>query len=270
MDEKLSQEAPKMSQVESDHEEFEMSHTDKLVGVFSEPGKTFTQIAKFPLKTADWIIPVCTLIVVSILSIVVLFSNPQIKLQAKQEGEKRIQKMVETGTIRPEAAEQQIEVSNKFFDSPLFYVITSVQALFASFIMFFIVSGVFLLFTKLVLKGEGTYKSAMIAYGLPYYILIIQGIVTVIIAFLMGKILRSTSVAEFVNVDKLSIVHWILGRLDVLSIWFYVVVGIGFAKLFNSKDTKKYIIMILSLWIGFSLIFFVLAKSVPFFSFLAG
>jgi hypothetical protein len=122
----------------------------------------------------------------------------------------------------------------------------------------------------LILKGEGTYKDAMIAYGLSYYILIIQAIVTVIIAFLMGKILRSTSVAEFVNVDKTSIVHWILGKIDILSIWFYIVVGIGFAKMFKSNNTKKYIFLIIGLWLGFGLLFFAIAKAVPFLSFLAG
>ena len=79
MDEKQNQEAPKMSSVESEQEEFEMNHTDKIVGVFSEPGKTFAKMAKFPLKTADWIIPVCTLIIITILSIIVTTVRLRIK-----------------------------------------------------------------------------------------------------------------------------------------------------------------------------------------------
>src|SRR3989339_1828078 len=77
MEEMQNQEAPKMSSVEQ--EEFEISHTDKLVGVFSEPGITFGKMSKFPPKTADWVIPILIVIVIAILSQVVMMNNPTIK-----------------------------------------------------------------------------------------------------------------------------------------------------------------------------------------------
>ncbi|MHB8930584.1 MAG: hypothetical protein ACYC5R_08310, partial [Melioribacteraceae bacterium] len=77
-------------------------------------------------------------------------------------------------------------------------------------------------------------------------------------------------VAAFIDMDKQSIVYFILSKIDVFSIWFYIVAGIGFAKMSKSENTKKYIIVIVSIWLGFSLLFFALGKFLPFFQNFAG
>ena len=78
MEEMQNQDAPKMSSIEDAQEELELSHTDKLVGVFAEPQSMFSKIAKFQAKTSDWLIPVFVVIVVAILSQFVMLSNPEI------------------------------------------------------------------------------------------------------------------------------------------------------------------------------------------------
>ncbi len=37
--------------------EEELSHTDKMVGVFAEPATMYEKTSHFPPKTIDWIIP---------------------------------------------------------------------------------------------------------------------------------------------------------------------------------------------------------------------
>ncbi|MBU2444601.1 MAG: hypothetical protein KJ666_03370 [Bacteroidetes bacterium] len=92
MDEMQNQEAPEMSAIENDHEEFELSHTDKLVGVFSEPTATFGKMAKFPQKTSDWIVPILVVIVIAILSQVVMMNNPAIKASIMEKQMERFEK----------------------------------------------------------------------------------------------------------------------------------------------------------------------------------
>ncbi|MFA7229454.1 MAG: Yip1 family protein [Melioribacteraceae bacterium] len=264
MDEMQNQDAPKMSSVDDSQEEHELSHTDKLVGVFSEPAVMFSKTAKFPPKTSDWIVPLLITIAASILAIIVSFSNPDVRQEMRQENEKQIQKMVDEGQLTQEQADQQAEMTENFMGGPFFYVTTSLSTIIVMFIFFFLVTGVFHLSAKLIFKGDATYKDSMVAYGLPYYILIIQIIVGLILTLAMGKAFRSTSVAAFLSLDKQSIVHFILSKIDIFSIWFYVVVGIGFAKMSKSADTKKYIILIVGLWLGFALLFFALGKYLPF------
>lgn len=266
--EETKDQAPGMSPVEPE-EEAEISHTDKLVGVFSEPGNTFAKISKSGAKTSDWIIPVVILIAVSILSSILMFTNPSIKLQMKQERENQIQEMVDKGAITQEQADQQIEAMEKFSSGPFMIITTSISMIFFIFIFFFIISALIMLFVKFGLKGVGTYKDAMTAYGLPYYIIIIQAIVMVILSLAMGKAFQSTGISSFMDLEKGSFINFILNKVDVFSIWFYAVLSIAFAKMFKSQSTGKYYILIFGLWIVSSIIFFFIGKAVPFLSFLS-
>ncbi len=276
MEERKDQEAPKMSSVDSDHEEFELSHTDKLVGVFSEPSATFGKMAKFPHKTSDWIIPILVVIVIAILSQVLMMNNPTIKqaIMEKQmeRMEKQFKESVDKGQMTQAQADEQLETMRERMDQggAIQLIGTIVGIPIAVFIMFFIVSGVFMLVAKFGLKGEGIYKDAMVAYGLPHYISAIQMIIMVIAALAMNKFFSGTSVADFMDSDKTTITGFLLGKLDVFSIWFYVIFAIGLAKMFKSNNTQKYIITVLVVWFGFSLLFFALAKAVPFLSWFAG
>jgi len=95
-------------------------------------------------------------------------------------------------------------------------------------------------------------------------------IIMVIAALAMNKIFTGMSVADFTGTEKNTITGFLLGKLDIFSIWFYVVFGIGLAKMFKSSNSQKYIIGVVAVWLGFGLIIFALAKAVPFLSFLVG
>jgi len=275
MEEMKDQQAPKMSSVES--EEFEISHTDKLVGLFSEPGNTFSKMSKFPPKTADWIIPIVIIMVVALLSNIVMMSNPNIRMQAMEKNMKQVEKqfndMVARGQLTQAQADQQLDSMRDRFNQGLTVAtvaISAVSIVVITFIVFFVVSGVFLLFAKFALKGTGTYKEAMVSYGLPHYIMVLQVIVMVIAAFIMNKFMTGTSIAAFTGTDTSTIGGFLLSKVDIFSIWFYAAVAIGYAKMFKSNSTGKYFVMIFGLWIGFSLLLFFLAKALPFLSWFTG
>ena len=61
MDEIKDQEVPAPEAEPEEDEDLEQSHTDKLVGLFTEPGDTFKTLARFTPKTVDWIIPLLIL-----------------------------------------------------------------------------------------------------------------------------------------------------------------------------------------------------------------
>lgn len=250
-------------------EEFELSHSDKLVGVFTEPVKTFEQTAKFPAKTTDWLLPVILLIVVSVLAQIVMMSNPAIKFSIQQKQmtslEKRFDKMVKQGVLTKEQAKTKLDSAREFIEkgSGATMVLRIIGTIIAIFIFFFIIAGVFHLFAKFVLKGEGGYSSTMTAYGLSFYISIVQVIVMVIVAMIMNKFLADLSLASLIGADKSNFGGFLLGKVDIFSIWFYAVFSIGLAKMHKAKSMGKYFVMVYGLWIGFSIIIFFVAKAVP-------
>ena len=266
MDELKDQEV----QQEGTAEEFELTHTDKLVGVFTEPGSTFASMSRFPVKSVDWFLPLALTIIVAIISYFVIMSNPAVKLsqlETQMEAiEERLDDAVESGQMTEAQKEQQLEQTRDFMQNQ-----QGMQAIFAVFgilifvtIVFFLAAAVFLAGAKFGLKGEGTYKDAMAAYGLPYYILVLQVIVTVILSFTFDRYFQDTSVASLMDADTTTIAGWALAKLDVFSIWFYAVFGIGLSKMFKSDSAGKYLAMVFGIWLFFSLIFFFLKDFIPF------
>ncbi len=256
--------------VESEEEDFEMSHTDKLAGVFTSPSETFAYTAKFPPKTSDWLIPIFGLIIIVIISNFLMLNNPEIKqaLQEKQitKMEKNFDKMVENGTLTQEQADEQLNKIQDGMDKQMGgigQIFQVVGTFFGVFIFFFILAGIYFLFAKFALHGDGTYQSAMVAYGLPTYIAIVATIVKLILALTMNQFMTDTSVASIMGSDTSTFTGFILGKLDIFSIWGYAVISIAFAKMFKSESTGKYYAMIFGLWIGFGILFFFLGKAIP-------
>lgn len=244
----------------------ELTHSDKMTGVFTEPGATFNQTALFPPRTSDWLLPLLLVIVVSIISNIVLMSNSetaylikdkQIEQIEKQEAE--LQKKVEKGELKAEQADQQSNAMRQgieMMSGPFGMVISSVGIIVARFVFFFIFVLIFFLFAKYAFKGEGTFTSAMSAYGLPHYILAVQALVATLLAILLGKLFMDTSVASVIGADKKSITGLLLSYVDPISIWFYAVLGIALAKMFKAESNTKYYILSFGVWIITGLILF--------------
>ena len=269
MEENYTDESLNTENHSDEEDEMELSHTDKLVGVFAEPVETFSKMAKSEPRHLDWFLPVFLLIVVAVVSNFVMMSNPYIKnsIIEKQMAkiEQNFQKAVDEGKMTSEQANAQMEnirenIERNMAAGRVFQVIGMIIFIFGS---FFVISLVYWLVAKFGLKGDGTYADTMVAFGLPYYISIIQVIVMVILALSMDKFFQTTSVASFIDADTSTITGFILSKLDVFSIWFYAVVSIGMAKMFKSQSTGKYYGMIFGLWIGVSLLFFFAGKLFP-------
>lgn len=245
----------------------ELSHTDKIVGVFSEPSKMFSITSLFQIRSKDWLIPL--LIVFAIAGIIrsVAMLNEEVYFEAKQQQVKMMEDMVKNGTLpedQLDSALERIDSQMEFMRGPVGWVISIVTTVIFGSIFFFIIVGIYFLCTKLILKGEGTYPGALVASALPMYISAIQFIITGLLTFMMGKIVVDTSVAAFMGTDRSTILGFVLAKFDPISIWAYVVLAIGLAKMFKSKDTTKYIILVFSLWILGGLLFFFLGQAFPF------
>jgi hypothetical protein len=258
-------------------EEVELSHTDKMVGIFTEPAATYSKISKFPLKTIDWLLPFLILLILVAVSQLVVMNNPEIAYQVKQKQMEQIEKnfadAVKKGQMTQEQADQQMSRVQDQMESMgggIGKVIQTISIFIVGFIFFFIVCGIYFLLSKFILKGDGSYVSVMVASGLTSYISMIQVLLSAILAIVMGRLISDTSIASLVNADKSTFAGFLLGRLDVISIWAYAVIAIGLSKMFRSATTGKYYVMVFGLWIFWSLLVFIISKAVPFLSFLGG
>ena len=88
--------------------EGELSHSDKMIGVFSEPAKMFDLTSKFPPRHKDWVIPIIILMVLVGITRTISMMNEEVFLEAKQKQIAGIEKMVENGTLTQEQGDQAI------------------------------------------------------------------------------------------------------------------------------------------------------------------
>ena len=269
MDETKDNEIQNTEETNPPEEELELSHTDKLVGLFTEPAAMFEKTSKFPVKHKDWVIPVTILIIFAILSNVLLMTNPLIKqdLVNKQmtEIEKRLDEAVQSGAMTQEQADQQLEQTRDFMENRMGaqMIIQFVFTVVIIFIVVFVVAGVFLLLSKTLFKGDGNYASSLVAYGLPMYIGVLGIIVMVIISMATDKMFDGVNLANLLDADKKEIGGYLLGKVDLFSIWFHVIIGIAYAKMFKSPGIGKYVGMVFGTWIIWSIVIFFLAQAVP-------
>lgn len=273
MDENYNPEAEASS--ESTQEENELNHSDKLTGVFTEPSRMFEKTALFPPRTKDWLIPLILMIVIAIIANIVLMSNPTIRSDVMEKQIKTMEKSyddaVAKGQMTREQADEQIDRMRDGMEGSMnagMIVLQSVSTIIFLFIVFFVVSLVCFMVGKFILKGEGTYASAMIANGLPYYISILSTLITVILSLLMNRLVAGLSIASLMDIDKANFTGWLLGKADPLMIWALAVTGIGIAKMFKSKAVAKSLIVVYAIWIIWGLIIFFVASAVPILSFL--
>jgi len=256
-----------LTPTEETTESGELSHSDKLIGVFTEPAKMFQQTSKFPTRNKDWVIPVLILFLVAALIRIIAMTNKEVYFEAKKQGVERIEKMVENGTLTKEQGDEainRIDQQMEFMQGPIGWVITIATTLIFGFIVIFIIVGFYYLLIRFLLKGEGTFASALVANGLTMYISTLQLIIAGILTMLLGKMMTDTSLASFMSIDKNTITGWLLAKVDPISIWAYIVLSIGFAKMFKSETTGKYYVLVFGSWLIVMFILFQLAQAVPF------
>ncbi len=248
----------------------ELSHADKLSGMITSPGQTFSEMSLHKPKSIDWILPILVLIVVSILSNYVMMNVPTVKGKIM---EKQIEMMkenfdhqVEIEAMTAEEAEKQFNnIVDKMQDGNAGIGIfgSGVSIVIIVFLFFFLVSLVLFIFARFIFKDQGTYSHALVAYGLPSYITAFQVIITTLITILSGELINGTSLNTIVGADPISLNGFLMSKIDPIRIWYYAVISIAFAKMFRAENTTKYYITIFGLWIGFGLLILLLSQHMP-------
>lgn len=249
----------------------ELSFTDKLVGIFTEPTNTFAQTAKFPPKTTDWLLPFFLLLLTVVISQFVMNSIPEVRMkireQTMEQMDKNLQKQIDDGLMTKEQAKEIREQTETRMDSMgggVAMIIQSASILIIGFLFFFIICGIYFLCIKFLLRENANYSGVLVANGLAAYIGIIQIILATILTFILNEPFRDTSLASFMNSDKSTFSGVLFGKIDLFSIWSYIVLSIGMAKMSFAKDVKKFFMLVFGLWIGWSLFAFFVLKNVPF------
>ncbi|MCR4434580.1 MAG: Yip1 family protein [Clostridiales bacterium] len=115
-----------------------------------------------------------------------------------------------------------------------------------SLIMLVVASAIIFGAAKL-LKGQGSFKQTMSVIGYSYVVTLLYLVLCAVTSFITGNLMLDASLANLTNLFlpdlRGSFAYGIIRGIDLFSIWYYIVMGIGIAEVNKFSKTKAYSIV---------------------------
>ena len=210
-----------------------MSFTDRAAGIFYEPSKVFESLKTSGVNFVDWFVPVLLLAILASVSAYVRLSSPELRYQSMQVAEQGIDKMVSEGKMTADQA--QLAKDRMESGGGAFVAIGIVGALVGTFLVFFIVSGVWLLVGKFALKGSMTYTHTMGIVGLANWIAIVGVIIGIVLSVTMARLDGGLHLGMFTTMNVQSKGYLLMAKIDLFTLWGLFVMSVGLATLAGKK-----------------------------------
>lgn len=209
-----------------------MSLAARLLNIFAVPGEVFLDIRSAPHAVSNWLVPIILSSIVGVFSAVVIFSQPSIQQQIREQQSKAIELQVKAGKMTQAQADQSLAVMDKFMGPAMLKIFGAVGAVVSSFVRVFWWAFILWLMGQLILKIRFPYLKAVETAGLVMMISVLGMIISLLLIVNMGKVFASPSLALAVeNFDIQSKSHVALGAANVFSFWFVGLMALGLAKL---------------------------------------
>jgi len=220
-----------------------MSLAARLMNVFAIPSDVFEEVKDARHTVANWLVPVLIGSVVGVISILVVFSQPDIKQQMREKQSaamaKKFDEMVKANKITREQADRQIEALERFMGPTMMMISGSVTIVAWSFARIFFWALVLWLTGRLLLKAQLAYMKTAEIVGLATMIGVLGVIVKTLLQVNFGNPSASPSLALTVGqFDEKNIVHVMLAMVNLFDLWEVGVMGAGLARLAGATWTR--------------------------------
>jgi|WetSurSiteA1Bulk_404760.scaffolds.fasta_scaffold11750_3 hypothetical protein len=242
----MTPENPENEQIEP------LSKSDAITGVISDPGETFETMAVTPKKNY-WIIPVVITVIIGIITTFFIFKDEQIMSNTMEKEkvklEKKMEDKVKKGKMTEEQARQSLEMAGRFMDSKSYITqgIGYASTVLIPFLTLFVLAVVYLLALK-IFKAEADFTQLLNIIGLATIVNAFGSIVTLILSIFMGEI-ATLSPALLVGSETAGdVLHGLFVKLDIFTIWFYVIIAAGLSRIFKLNTSKAYI-LVFGIWV---------------------
>ena len=248
---------PVINQNAEQNETEELSKLDAITGIFTEPGETFETISRNKTRNY-WLIPVLIMVVAGIVSSFLFFRDAELvdKIMDKQKQKlrERMEENVKSGKMSKEQSNEAIERAEKFMDpkSVIFQITGYSGAVFSPFFILFLLSLIYVIALK-IMKAPFVYTNLLNIIGLSMVINAIGGIVSIVLSIVMGDFV-SLGLSLVIKESAVGInLHTLLTKLDVFSIWFYVLISIGLSRISGIKQGTSYGV-VFGIWIVYLIV----------------
>ena len=209
----------------------ELSKSEAMAGVFTAPGETFETIAAAPKKNY-WLMPVLITVLVGLISTFLFMQDAELVSSTMEKQKKKMAEQFEKNVKEGKMSQQDVDKAMESMNpaGTFFKIIGYGGALIGPFIVLFILSILYLVFLK-IFKAEFEFVNVLNVVGLAMLITAVGSLISIVISVLKGEM---SSIGLGLVLSEKAVgekVHMLLTKLDVFSIWFYVVVAIGLSRI---------------------------------------
>jgi hypothetical protein len=204
----------------------------RLFNVFAAPGELFEELRLAQPAHSNWVVPLLLSFVVGITFSVVVFSQPDIVSGVFAQQEAALAARVEAGKMTREQADQALAGMEKFSSGTVMMVMGSAGAVIVGGIIFLLTGLLLWLLTSKILRGGISVFKAYELTGLAGMIYVVGSVLTMAVVLYRGDVTAAPNAALFLEkFDPASIAHQLLAALNVVTLWYLVVVSVGVSKL---------------------------------------
>jgi len=229
-----------------------MSLGARLLNVFAVPGDVFEEVKTTRHTAANWLMPALIASVVGAVSAFLMFSQPSIQQQLREQQERAIEQRVEAGKMTRAQADQTLAVGEKVFGPTVLILVGAAGAIAASFARVFWWALILWLLSRWFLHVQINYLKATEVAGLAGMISTLGAIVSLLLIVNLGKLFSTPSLALTVaDFDAKNKSHLLLGAVNVFNFWFVGVLASGLARLAGAPFARA-ALLVLGYWIAWS------------------
>lgn len=221
----------------------------RMMNVFASPSEAFEGLAEAPKKAMNWLPAYLVMLILSVITVVMMFTNESLKQQMMDQQATALEKRVEEGKMTQAQADQARE-GMEMMGSGIFIATGAVGAVVVLSAIFFGGALVFWLIVKWFFKAPLAYGKLMEVMGISLWISVLGGIISLLMMVGLGSMYAqpALSLAVYNSFDPNNTMHKLLGALNVFSIWWMIVLGIGLAKV-SHKSSGAGIVASLVVWV---------------------
>jgi hypothetical protein len=235
-----------------------MSLAGRLLNVFAAPGEVFDEIKTTPHRAANWLVPVLISAIVGILSVIIMFSQPAIIQQIREQQTKVFEDQVSAGKLTRAQADQTEAMVEKFSGPATMMISGSIGTVCSSFIRVFWWAFVLWLLGLIFLKTKFDYLKMVEAAGLATMITILGTIVTLLLTVILGKMTTPSLALLLDHFDSKNGLHLALAAVNLFALWMVGVMAVGLSRLSGARFSKT-LLLTAGFWLAVQLFFILLA-----------
>jgi hypothetical protein len=235
-----------------------MSLAGRLLNVFAAPREVFDEIRATPYRTANWLMPALLAAVIGSLSVVIMFSQPAIIQQIREQQTKIFEDQVSAGKMTRVQADQVEAATEKFGGPTLMKISGSIGAVVVSFVRVFWWALVLWLLGLIFLKTKLDYLKIVEMAGLATMITILGTIVTLLLTVILGKMTTPSLALLLDHFDSKNGLHLALAAVNLFALWQVGVMAAGLARLSGARFSKA-LGLTTGYWVAIQLFFILIA-----------